>query len=330
MGLNALHFKCRIACPVCGAGGFSNFYSCAFNHDPVRSNLESQYRAQGSVAWDMLEGTTYDLADCKDCGLIFQVNVPNETSLERLYTEMIDPGFLQGLETTELTVANFQRIAGELALIFDMVGKPASKITLLDYGFGYARWARVAKAMGATVFGTEIGAGKRAMAEHLGMIYLTADEVTQNRYDIVHTEQVFEHLVEPGAQFAALASVCDGVMKVAVPPNHDVRRLVERRDGIPSISPFDQQLRGEAGAKSASEAFSAVQPLEHLNAFSDRTMGYLARKHRLRIRARTRLRTVAVDTTSVATTARSALEVAKMIVKPYVSSNGYYLFDARN
>ncbi len=40
---------------------------------------------------------------------------------------------------------------------------------MLDYGMGYGRLARVARAFGATVFATEIGEDKHRLAATLGV-----------------------------------------------------------------------------------------------------------------------------------------------------------------
>jgi len=329
---NAQHFDMRETCPVCGRRGSEPFYSAPMAADPVRSFITSQYDdQQGRIDWSRLEGTDYSLVQCETCALVYQRYVPNEALLGHIYSEMIAPRFLAELERERLTLDNFHKVAGELSLLFRATDKHPSDIRFLDYGFGYGRWARVARALGAQVAATEIGEDKKRAAASIGvqMIDEAAIEAAGNgsgRFDIVHTEQVFEHLVEPGEAFSRLAAATDGIMKVAVPRGGSIRRLLTRH-GLTSVSPFQRARMGKPW-RTADFAFVAVQPLEHLNAYSARTMQWLAQANGLKIVGRVRESVTTIDHTSVRGFARSAARLGVNLGRRILGGggSGNYLF----
>jgi hypothetical protein len=262
MDLDERYFRAREASPVCTAQEVEEIYRCPLEAGPIRSLITSHYRSQGSIDWSILSRTDYVLCECENCRLVYQRNVPNEIVLNQLYNVMVSPVFLRRLDRERLTLDNSNSIAGEIEVLFRMTSKHPSDITFLDYGFGYGRWARVARAMGATVFATELGEEKAKAAAEVGVAMLLDEEVDRMRFDIVHTEQVFEHLVDPARNFKRLASVTDRLMKIAVPQHADIRKLIETR-GMTNESPFERMLRGQRG-KPFDDSYVAILPLEHL------------------------------------------------------------------
>ncbi|QUT06597.1 class I SAM-dependent methyltransferase [Sphingobium phenoxybenzoativorans] len=319
--VNGAYFIVREDCPVCASAHCETFYSVPFTQDPVRSFLESHFREQGHIEWATLEGTNFTLAECPECKLVFQRNVPNDAMLGRVYTEMISPSFLRAYEDDLLTVDNFRQIAGEMMMLFRMIDKPAGQIAFLDYGFGFGRWARVARALGATVYATEIGEEKLAMAADIGVRIIPDEAVDGMRFDIVHTEQVLEHLVDPRREFRRLAAITDGVMKVSVPPAGPIRSTIEKK-GLAAESPFVRAhaMRGD------DLAHMAVQPLEHINAFSVKSIERLASENHMKIVDQVRRRATMMDIGSPKRFLRSladfGIALGKAALKPHT---GYYL-----
>jgi hypothetical protein len=291
----------------------------------LREFIESHYRLQGSVNWSYLKQAQFELSHCAVCDLIFQTNAPTDKLLTHLYTEMISPEYLEYLEVQSFSTTEFMRTAGELAVLFRLTRKPPLEVTFLDYGFGWGRWGRVARAMGATVYATEIGEDKKELARSLGVTVLEDAEIDGRQFDIVHTEQVAEHLVEPGRDFQRLAAATGCVLKVAVPARGRIKELLLTR-GMPAVSPF---CRTHAGgrAERTDDAYNSVHPLEHLNAFSGATMKWLARANNLRIVSRVRHRISALDLTGIGPFAKSAFGITKQAGKMMIQPDmGYYLF----
>lgn len=326
--INREFFNERTVCPVCSGTAVTEVFRGGMTESPVRDFISSHYENQGTVDWSLLEGTDYVLCECDDCHLFYQRNVPNNFLLDRVYNEMIAPAFLQSLETERLTVDNFNRIGGELDLLFRRLGKPPGKVRFLDYGFGHGRWARVARALGATVFATEISEEKKAYAAGIGVEIIADEEVDHLRFDIVHTEQVFEHLVDPAKDFRRLAAVTDGFLKFAVPHSGNIKRLLATR-GMIAESPFKQVLQGRA-LNRTQNTYVAIQPLEHLNAYFPKTVERLAADNGMHVVDRVRRAAVALNFSSPRLFARSAAKAGTMLAKMILAPDlGYYLLSPR-
>ena len=285
----------------------------------------ARLRAQGTINWTALADAEYSLCECLSCRLVFQRHIPTQEMLDRVYNEMAQSTFLAKLEHEQLTVDAFQAIAGELAVLFRLLGKPPHETTLLDFGFGHGRWSRVAKAMGATVFVTEFGDDKYETASAIGVHLLSDEEVTRRRFDIVHTEQVFEHLADPASEFRRLAAVTDGIFKVAVPKHGNVRRLVETI-GFATKSPFDRRINKKP-AQPHDDDYISIAPLEHLNVYSDQAMTQLAQINRMELISKVRRGAVSVDLTSLKGSVSSGVAAAKMVGRVLLKpASGYCLF----
>jgi 2-polyprenyl-3-methyl-5-hydroxy-6-metoxy-1,4-benzoquinol methylase len=128
-----------------------------------------------------------------------------------------------------------------LGFLFRVVDKPPWQVRFLDHGFGHGRWARVAVAMGASVVATEISPEKVVNASKIGAQIVPHEVLSDMQFDIIHTEQVFEHLTDPERDFQTLAKALSkvGLMKVAVPPQGNIRASL-KANGMISWSPQER------------------------------------------------------------------------------------------
>ncbi|QIG79531.1 class I SAM-dependent methyltransferase [Stakelama tenebrarum] len=321
--INTDLFIARDRCPVCASGDGKQLFSSPLTEPPVRSLLQSHHDPQGTVDWSLLEGTDYRLLECGVCGLIWQWAAPNDRMMSEIYDRMIDPAFLEKVEHERLTLASFQQIANELAMLFSRLGKHPGDITLLDFGSGHGRWARVARGMGARVFTTEIGEAKREMARSIGAEVIADAEVDTMRFDIVHTEQVFEHVADPGDLFRRLSRVTAGLMKLAVPPGDTVAAALARHP-FPTVSPFEKVLAGKR-LTPLDYSWNAVQPLEHINCFPRSAIARLADDHGMEIIGERRRRNLSVDLSNPASFLRSAAGAVRSLGKNLLREKGYYV-----
>jgi hypothetical protein len=318
----------RTACPVCDARAFSIVYDVPYAHPDVTGFIDTHYRSQGTVDFARFADASFVVAHCGTCDLLFQVNVPADDLLDHIYNEMIDPAKLAAVERDLITLDSVDKIVGEMATLFRLTGKAPSDITMLDYGMGYGRFARVARGMGATVYATEIGEEKRAIAASLGVQVIADEAIDTMRFDIVHTEQVLEHLTFPGRDFARLARATGILFKAAVPARGKARELLAT-SGLPAMSPYHRGLEGGQPLPS-DDAVVSIQPLEHLNAYSPTTMDWLAAHNELELISRVRMGTVGLDISAPARFARTAVKSAKMLAKAIMRPDkGYYLFRKR-
>jgi 2-polyprenyl-3-methyl-5-hydroxy-6-metoxy-1,4-benzoquinol methylase len=325
------NFLSREDCPVCSSRRHEILFSGPLTSPPVRNFIESHYRHQeGQLNWNKLNGVDYILCDCLECGLIYQRHIPSVGMLHEIYDVMIGPAFLQKLELRRLTVDNFEQIAGELDVLFRIIGKHPADTQFLDFGFGHGRWARVAVAMGANVFATELSPEKIAYANRIGVTIIDDDAISGMRFDIIHAEQVFEHLTHPREDFKRLAGALapGGIMKVAVPPQQNIRRLLKTH-GMIDWSPGEDQWnpRGTKKRQSRYSCYVCIQPLEHLNAYSSKAMDLLAKENNLRLISHVRRQSISLNTLKPALLLRSLLQLSKVTLRPILRrDSGYYIF----
>jgi SAM-dependent methyltransferase len=318
-------FETRLSCPLCGHGGPRRLHASPYTEDPVRSLVASSFADQGEVDWSLLEGVTFAVDQCLRCDLIYQVNAPDDAMLQVIYARMISPASLDRYERQLLTLDNFHRIAGEFTVLFERLGKHPTEIRMLDFGMGHGRWARVARAMGATVFATEIGEDKKRLARSIGVEVIEDAAIDRMRFDLVHTEQVMEHLVHPGRDFARLAQAVEpgGLFKVAVPFRGRLDTLLPAK-GPPLVALF--AAGGARAVPGDVEAFGAIQPLEHLNAYGPKTIAWIAAETGLEIVAQTRRRSITIDTDGALSLARGARRIGTELAKAAARHRiGYYL-----
>lgn len=324
------YFVPRKACPVCGSGDGRILYAAPYARDPVRGFVASHYRHQGHVDWRYLEGTDFVLVSCGACDSIYQRHAPNDFLMDNLYNVMIAPEGLFRVAMNHLTVDSFESVAGELSVLFRRLGKSPTEIRFLDYGLGYGRWARVAAAMGARVYATEISPEKIAFARSLGVEIITDDELDESQFDLIHTEQVFEHLAEPRAVFRRLtrALARDGIFKVAIPPAGNIRHRLASR-GMIDVSPLEYNWHSDPRTREAARHtdYICVAPLEHLNVFSGKAMRMLAARNDVRLIGSVRRETVPFSLLNHRTALRSLIRAAKVTLRPvFRRDSGYYLF----
>lgn len=254
-----LGFETREACPACG-GKSQVIYRCAFDSPPISTFINDYYREELNLPGE------YRVERCDSCGTMYQGEVGNAELLERLYSEWIkggepeeDAGFM-----FDVTNPAMSRDGHELMAAASFLGLPLSEMNVLDYGAGWAGWARVAKSLGAQAHSFDLAPDRQEMAERHG---IAADA---GRYHFINTEQVMEHVTDPAAVAGELAEklLPGGILKISVPSNRGVAATLERlKQGQPSVT---------------HDEIMPVLPLEHVNCFTRDGVKALAGRYGLK------------------------------------------------
>jgi SAM-dependent methyltransferase len=206
----------------------------------------------------------YQLDECGNCGLVFQRYVGGEKFLTELYDVWLskdgDPYRDNPIFRDVMEAPVESRDGHELMIVAAFLGKPLTSLKVLDFGMGLGLWARVAKALGCSTFGHDLSASRMLLAANAGIRVLEFDAISEHRFDFINTDQLFEHVVDPGGLAKMLADVLapGGILKIAVP----------RGDGTPSRLKTGDWLTQVRSAKS----LNPVLPLEHVNCFSAKAL----------------------------------------------------------
>ncbi len=258
-------FTRRERCPCCVSGAVETIYACPFSEAPVAGFL-LRYYGPHLCERDLLDmaGADYALIECRECGLIFQRDIPGDVLMERLYERWIDVAASREKSERGHDIRYFSRMADEIEMIVTYFGRRPSDVSMLDFGMGWGNWSRMALAHGCGVAGMETSPARKQYVESKGIRCISYEEIASERFDFIHTEQVFEHVPNPSDTVSYLVSSLrrGGLIKISVPNGWGIRRRIDKLD-------WSFSRNGPFGVM-------PVQPLEHINCFSENVIVRMA------------------------------------------------------
>ena len=249
----------REKCHACASGSFRIIYQNKYNEPPIKDYLASFY-SEANVEFEYLEEAIFILCECDVCEMIFQRDIPNETLMKRLYEHWIDPEKTFELHEKRDNLAYYSCYAQEIMQVVSYFRKEPSYLKFLDFGMGWGKWALMAKAFGCDSYGTELSAKRIEYAESNGIKVISWDEIIENRFDFINTEQVFEHIPEPLLTLRYLKEALkpQGLIKISVPTANDIKRRLRIMDW--------------KSPKGTRNSLNPVAPLEHINCYSRKSL----------------------------------------------------------
>lgn len=260
------YFKVRENCPACNSGSSKKLYEAIFTEPPMSTYLEDFYNPQGGVEFRFLQGESFVLDECNNCGLIYQRYIPDDFLMTKLYEEWIDPEAAIKHHFEQRKPAYFTRLAKEVEMIINHFSVPPRDLSLFDFGSGWGSWCQMAKAYGCNVVGTELSETRIEYTEKLGIPMIEWDDIPSCQFDFINTEQVFEHIAEPLKTLKHLIFGLkpEGVIKISVPNGGNIKKLLTIMDW--------------KAPKGSVHSLNAVAPLEHINCFSEEAIITMAEK----------------------------------------------------
>lgn len=241
----------RSCCPACLSVPLTEVYREPYTSDGIQSYLKTQYEGKASHTAD---DCLYVLARCQNCGLSFQKYIPGDQFLGEIYNSWV-PGTDFEREHRNYSLDEYRYLAEQVQFVIQHLGRPPADVRMLDFGFGWAHWSRMAMAYGCRVSGVELSQERGAHGQSVGIELLTLDGLPDQAFDFIHTEQVFEHLTEPRAVLDRLVAALapGGLIKISVPDAVASLKKIEGGQSFASLSAKDKM---------------PIAPLEHINAFS--------------------------------------------------------------
>jgi 2-polyprenyl-3-methyl-5-hydroxy-6-metoxy-1,4-benzoquinol methylase len=264
-------FATRSVCPGCRASDIMTLYRTGFDEGGIGTFVRTYYGIDPKI----LTAGEYRLDQCRACKLIFQGCIGDDRLLETLYTDWVEePGDPEAeIDTYRADINNVRlsRDAHEVMAASSFLRVPLSQLTTLDYGMGWALWARIAATLGCQSYGSDLSKPRMAFAARHGVNAITDAEIADRRFHFINTEQVFEHVPEPLELLCRLkrSLLPGGVVKISIPSAAKVDHLITMlKDGryqgdYPTIVP--------------------VQPLEHVNSFTQQSLAAMADVAKMRI-----------------------------------------------
>lgn len=241
----------RPQCPACAGTRFNTLIDLAYEDEAITRLLRTHYHKPPDL--QPLEGFSYALQECLSCSLAFQAQVPGPDFLPVIYDQWISPVNLAGSQSGR-TLRKSQLMAAEIAYLIRHLGMTPGKIRVLDFGAGWSEWASMARAWGCQVCVIDLSVERQAYARSIGLEVLELERLPADTFDFINTEQVFEHLTEPGRTIRQLKRALrpGGLLRISVP---DSTKTLKRLRSVPFA------------ALSADEIMT-IHPLEHVQSFT--------------------------------------------------------------
>lgn len=255
------YFYKRIFCPACGGSIFNSIFHSRFDLPPISNYITNFYGAERVTE---LADRIYKLDQCQECTLVFQRYIGDESFLSNLYGNWLSTKEHQSnadsASTHYLATPHTTRDGHELMWASKHLGKPLTAMRVLDYGMGWALWARIAKELGCEPYGFDLSIIRMDAAAQYGIKVLEYDNFPAESFDFINTEQVFEHVSDPLKLAAKLSKSLrpGGILKVSVPNGSDIIKRLN--------------IGNWAAAKGTKQSLNAAAPLEHINCFNEKAL----------------------------------------------------------
>lgn len=259
--MTSVKFDTRLCCPVCKFTGTEMLYSTPYTESHLREFLSKCY------PWatdDDLHNAKYTLLKCGRCSFIYQKEIPNDYLMTKLYG-LHNPDEMLNSALARKDVNYYLAFAREIASIIHWSRKSPHELELLDFGMGWGDWCLMAKAFGCNAVGSEMSLAKIKVAAGNGIKNITFDDIHRGSWDFINTEQVLEHVPDPVSLLGYLGKSLKphGLIKVSVP---------NKFYGFPSSKYIYGDRAFAKFHKWQDFRDNSVQPLEHINCFSHKSL----------------------------------------------------------
>lgn len=261
--MNNSLFHIRKQCPTCASEKFSDIYRSKYTSNPVKSYLIEAYGHADGFDLQHLENIDYSLLQCDKCDLIFQEYIPTPDFMAEIYGHWADAQ-KELSQPPNYGISYYSIYSQDILQILAYLGKVPATVKILDFGMGWGRWALMAKAFGCEVYGVELSSQRLEYAKANGIQPILWSDIPNYQFDLIHTDQVFEHLAEPVQVLNHLKQSLksDGLIKICVPNSFGMRYRLKKMDW--------------AAPKGSLQSLNPVAPLEHINCFYRESMLKLA------------------------------------------------------
>ncbi|WP_138421730.1 class I SAM-dependent methyltransferase [Maritimibacter alexandrii] len=249
----------REECPVCRSRDIKKIYEEPYTSDRVVSQIRKAFES-GDPAPERLAEEAFVLAQCNACDMIFQTRVPSDAFAEEVYGRWINSKNLFRDKYARQSIKHFDTINRQVRACMSLTKKHARDIRFLDFGMGWGDHCAAAAGMGVKATGVELAAEKVEYAKNRGLEVIASTEGRQ--FDIIFSNQVFEHLSFPQDMIRLLAgSLAPGGAIVLATPN-----------GAPL---YKAAKKGPLSEGVVRENGKLCAPVDHINVFSQQTLNRL-------------------------------------------------------
>tara|TARA_Y100000590_G_C15613488_1_gene974800 strand:- start:401 stop:1276 length:876 start_codon:yes stop_codon:yes gene_type:complete len=240
--------KKRESCPCCLKKDFRKLYSLLYGDQKMISFLEKYYGENIKNYIKTLKDYEYNLIECSNCKTIFQEYIPTDEFSFKLYEEIIS--LKKSFEKKrDLDLKNFNSSFNEIHALQSLIDKKSHDIKVLEFGGGWGYWSRFIKSLNYQVFVNELSVTRKKFLEDNSLKIIEDLENTKETFDIIYSDQTFEHLNYPKEILDLLYKKLNrnGLIFLKFPNSFNFKRKL-KNNYVPNKD--------------------AVHPLEHINLFN--------------------------------------------------------------
>ena len=259
-------FLKRPECIICKQSNFKKVFNSSFIENNIKDYLINYYNQKNfDLMENKIKNNFFSLNKCEECNFLWQENVPDGEFLDDLYENYIDKNTSLKKSSAHSQIRRDSFII-EFNKIKKRFNKDVSKINVLDFGCGWGNWALHAKNYGFNVFVFEVSKSRIAHLKegNLKLINNINDNYYKDFFHHIRCEQVIEHLTHLDEMIIIMNSLLTkkGVLMVSVP---DGKKLINLKDY--------KEIKIKKGP---------IQPLEHVNCFSNYSLKKLFFKNKFK------------------------------------------------
>jgi SAM-dependent methyltransferase len=252
----ALKFLTRDKCPCCGGAQIQIVVDVPFADGEVWKFIDAFYLHR--IAKQSLGDARYTIARCDACEAHFQKYILDDEGMTFLYELVIDAD--ASLAKRECAGRSyFDGVLRSARIIDELIPAlmVARDVKILDFGMGWGHWAIAANALGFDTIGAELSTARIEFAAVHGIRIASMNDIEDESLDFINTDQVIEHVANPREIVKMLAQRLKpgGVLKIFVPTGDLVAAKVKKNWPIEK---------------------NELHPLEHINAFTRRSLDELS------------------------------------------------------
>ena len=166
----------------------------------------------------------YEAIDCLRCGYIHITPLPSEIDLENYYSDIFYSDYKPDyMEQHQKDLKWWNQVFEERRNIFEKYLDSKSSRRILDIGSGPGFFLKYFKDNGWEVLGIEPGKAAVMFSQKLGLevvqdsVY-NLDKLEINKFDVIHSNQTFEHLLQPKTALSKIKEILNpgGIIHLTV------------------------------------------------------------------------------------------------------------------
>ena len=248
-------------CKICGKSGYLYFEE-KYSNQKFTKFFEEFYGVKFlRDINDFLKEQNYTLLKCLECNFIWQKFIPNSNFSNFLYEEVIDKNFSLN-KSINLEKNSRRKSVYKFNAIINYLN--IKKINVLDFGAGWGSWLINLDKNKVNKYAYEISPSRKSYLSSNQIDVLDDDNIQKykNYFDYIRLEQVLEHIPDLNNCMKLIKSISKKgcILEVGVP------------NGINQIKNVNSIVITKG----------PIQPLEHLNCFSNKSLKKLIMKYGFR------------------------------------------------